>query len=82
LGSFTFDLSETTQLTIGFRYDDFYNFDSQFSDLGDNGGGARLFRENVTGSYPDYVRYPGILLPNSSDNLSGKMLCNITLMTM
>ena len=72
-GELYFDLSEATQLTIGFRYDDFYNFDSQFSALGDNGGGARLFRENVTGSYPDYVRYPGILLPNSSDNLSGKI---------
>lgn len=76
-GELYFDLSETTQLTIGFRYDDFYNFDSQFSALGDNGGGAAIFRENapktMSGPNPEYIRYPGILLPNSSDNLSGKI---------
>tara|TARA_B100000902_G_scaffold7987_1_gene10121 strand:- start:1599 stop:4397 length:2799 start_codon:yes stop_codon:yes gene_type:complete len=76
-GEMYFDLNETTELTVGFRYDDFYNFDSQFSALGDNGGGAAIFRANapatMQGPNPEYIRYPGILLPNSSDNLSGKI---------
>ena len=76
-GELYFDLSEATELTIGFRYDEFSNFDSQFSALGDNGGGARIFRENapatMTGPNPEYIRYPGIMLPNSSDKVSGKI---------
>ena len=76
-GEMYFELNETTELTVGFRYDDFYNFDSQFSALGDNGGGAAIFRANapatMQGPNPEYIRYPGILLPNSSDNLSGKI---------
>ena len=76
-GEMYYDLNETTKLTVGFRYDEFYNFDSQFSALGDNGGGAATFRANapatMQGPNPAYIRYPGIELPNSSDNLSGKI---------
>lgn len=75
-GEMYYDLDETTKVTLGFRYDEFDNFDSQFSALADNGLGARKFRAaapaSMTGANPEYIRYPGIELPNASDNLSGK----------
>ena len=75
-GEMYFDINETTQLTVGLRYDEFSVYDSQFSALGDNGGGARLFRAaapaTMQGPNPKYLRYPGINLGTASDNLSGK----------
>ena len=71
-GELYYDFDERTKLTIGFRADDFSVYDSQFSALGDNGGGAAKFRANYA-TAPAYVRYPGIELGTSSDNTSGKV---------
>ena len=71
-GELYYDLDDKTKLTLGFRRDEFAVYDSQFSALGDNGGGAAIFRANYA-TAPDYVRYPGIQLGVESTNNSGKL---------
>ena len=45
-GEIYYDITDSTKLTVGFRYDEFENFDDQFSSLGDNSAGAALYRAN------------------------------------
>ena len=71
-GEIYYDLTDSTKLTVGFRYDEFENFDDQFSSLGDNSAGAALYRANYYTS-PEYIRYSMIEQGTESDASNGKI---------